>query len=57
MFNWTKDKVIQPPTATKSKVKHTNLNLIWRGAVHCDQIQPNYACTTRADFACMVVRE
>ena len=22
MFNWTKDKVIQPPTTTKSKVKH-----------------------------------
>ena len=24
MFNWTKDKVIQPPTATKSKVEHPN---------------------------------
>ena len=22
MFNWTKDKVVQPPTSTKSKVKH-----------------------------------
>ena len=24
MFNWTKDKVIQLPTSTKSKVEHTN---------------------------------
>lgn len=29
MFNWTKDKVIQPPTTTKSKVKHIHPNLIW----------------------------
>ena len=24
MFNWTKDRVIQPPTTTKSKVEHPN---------------------------------
>ena len=24
MFNWTKDKVVQLPTATKSKFKHPN---------------------------------
>ena len=29
MFNWTKDKVIQPPTTTKSKVKHILPNLAW----------------------------
>lgn len=29
MFNWTKDKVIQPPTTTKSKVKHIHPNLAW----------------------------
>ena len=46
MFNWTKDKVIQLPTSTKSKVKHIHPNLAWRGAAHCSQIQPNYACTT-----------
>ena len=32
MFNWTKDKVIQPPTATESKVKHIHPNLAWRCA-------------------------
>ncbi len=32
MFNRTKDKVIQPPTTTKSKVKHILPNLILRGA-------------------------
>ena len=46
MSNWTKDKVIQPTTTTKSKVKHIHPNLAWRGAAHCSQIQPNYACTT-----------
>ena len=29
MFNLTKDKVIQPPTTTKSKVKHIHPNLAW----------------------------
>ena len=24
MFNWAKDKVIQPPTTTESKVEHPN---------------------------------
>ena len=24
MFNWTKNKVIQPPASTKSKVEHSN---------------------------------
>ena len=46
MFNWTKNKVVQLPTSTKSKVKHIHPNLAWRSAAHCSQIQPNYACTT-----------
>lgn len=28
MFNWTKDKVIQPPTMTKYKVEHPNWELV-----------------------------